>query len=310
MKKTLLVLSAAALALNLYAFDTELPLPVNGSIKDFTKTTYTITEKFGDYYRSPSSKFIHVFDAAGHEVENTELTNKDLIVDRLTYEYDKSGRLTTTVCYDGENSLSWKLVATYDANGNKTEESEFNASDVLTSKTIWKYNGKQSEEAYYDADGKLLGKSISKVDDQNRKSEICEYNADGSLDEKKTFAYNDAGKLSEIVTFNGAGIQSERIVFRFDANYAITEVQTYNVANKLVKRVIFKYDSNNNVVRTTTYNVADKFGTTVNELIDIKDFSYNYGTGTGKSIVEAAAKTAAPVVNAAANAAASSSDAK
>ena len=237
MKKLLLSATVAAIALNLYAFDSSTAIKPNGAVKDYTKTDYTITEKFGDYYRSPKSKYVHVFDSLGRQTETSEYTNKDVLVDRLVYSYDAAGNLISTIAYDADGKISWKSQATYDDKGNKTEESEFNASDMLVNKSIWKIvAGKQSEEAYYNADGALLGKTIVKFDDQGRDAEVATYSADGLLDQKRTYTYNDAGKLSEVAYLNSDGIITKKIVYRFDEKYAITETQTYNSANKLAER--------------------------------------------------------------------------
>lgn len=294
MKKTLLVLAAAALTYSLYAFDTSAHIKPAGAVKDYTRTAYTITEKFGDYYRSPKAKFVHVFDSNELETETSELTPKDSLVDRLVFSYDAQGNLAATTGYDSDGKVSWKSVISYDAKGNKTEESEYNASDMLVNKSIWKITaGKQSEEAYYNADGALLGKTITKFDDQGRDSEICSYNADGSLEQRRAYTYNDAGKLSEIAYSGSNGSTAQRVVFRFDEKYAITEEQTYNSSNKLVQRIIYKYDENGNVARTTTYTVSEKFGGTVNELIDINEYAYNYGEANAQPAVESAAVSSA-----------------
>lgn len=276
MKKILFAsFAVAALAVNLYAFDSEASLQPVGGARQYTKTEYTITEKFGDYYRSPRAKFVHVFDASGKETEASELTNKDAPVDHVSYSYDARGRLAEQVCTDADGKIQWKITYAYDAAGNKTEESEFNASDTLVNKTIWKIDGKQVDESYYNADGALLSKIITKSDDSGRTSEVATYNADGNLQEKAAYSYNDAGKLSEITYTDFLGNVSHKTVFRFDASYQITEEQTYNAENKLSVRIIYKYDTNGNIIKKTSYNVAEKFGTTVNELTGISEFSYN-----------------------------------
>ncbi len=277
MKKTLFILTAAILSVQAFAFETDASVKPAGSAKEYTKTVYQITEKFGDYYRSPRAKFVHIFDATGREIEASELTSKDSLVDRIVYKYDGKN-LIETVCTDADGKVAWKITRTYDANGNKVDESEFNASDTLVNKTIWKINGKQIEESYYNADGSLLSKIITKNDDQNRVAEVAQYLASGTLEEKSVYNYNDAGRLSEVAYSNGNGIQTKKVVYRFDASYQITEEQTYNNENKLVVRVIYKYDGNGNIIKTTTYNVAEKFGTTVNELAGISE--YEYGTNT------------------------------
>ena len=272
MKKILFVFAAAALTAQVFAFDASASFVPNGS-NEYTKTEYQITEKFGDYYRSPRAKYVHVFDSNGREVESSELTSKDVLVDHITYKYE-GNNLVETICTDADGKISWKMTTSYDAAGNKVEESEFNSSNNLSNRTIWRINGKQVDESYYNADGALLSKIITKYDDQNRVAEVAQYHASGFLEEKSLYAYNDAGKLSEISYFNGAGNQSKKVVYRFDASYQITEEQTYNAVNKLIVRVIYKYDGNGNIIKTTTYNVAEKFGTTVNELAGIAEYTY------------------------------------
>ncbi|WP_407424973.1 hypothetical protein [Treponema sp.] len=274
MKKTLFILALTVAAAQIFAFDPSASLKPVGTVGGYTKIEYQITEKFGDYYRSPKAKYVHVFDANGVETESSELTGKDAVVDKITYKYEGKN-LVETLCTDADGKISWKIAATYDANGNKIDESEYNASENLVNRTIWKINGKQAEESYYNSEGALLSKIITKYDDQNRVSEVAQYNSDGKLEEAAVYNYNDAGKLSEITYTNGDNIQTRKVVFRFDASYQITEEQTYNRENKLIARIIYRYDANGNIVKTTKYNVAEKFGTTVNELAGIAEYSYN-----------------------------------
>lgn len=285
MKKTLFIFAAAALSAQTFAFDSSVSIKPNDT-NEYTKTEYQITEKFGDYYRSPRAKFVHVFDANGREIQSAELTSKDSVVDNISYRYE-GDNLVETICTDGDGKISWKITATYDSNGNKIDESEFNASNNLVNRTIWKINGSQTDESYYNADGTLLSKIITKFDDMGRVAEMSQYHAAGFLEEKSVYSYNDAGKLSEISFYNGANILSKKVVYRFDASYQITEEQTYNAVNRLIVRVIYKYDGSGNIIKTTTYNVAEKFGTTVNELAGISE--YAYGTNNAPSVRTAAA---------------------
>jgi antitoxin component YwqK of YwqJK toxin-antitoxin module len=277
MKRIILTFTLAALSFSTFAYDASAFITPTGAVKEYTKTTYSITEKFGDYYRSPSAVYTHTFNASGLESETSEFTNKNALVDRLVYEYDAARRRISQTCYDTDGKISWKVVTTYDATGNKTDESEYNASNAITSKSIYKYTGdKQVEEAYYNADGALLWKSVTKFDDLKRTAEIDQYYAEGNLDGKRIYVYNDAGKLSEIDYIDADGTTSKKTVYRFDANSVVTEEQTYNGANKLTNRIIYKYDATGNLIKTTTYSVADKFGSTVNELAAISEYSYKF----------------------------------
>ena len=244
MKKTLFILALSAVAAQIFAFDPSASLKPAVAVGGYTKIEYQITEKFGDYYRSPKAKYVHVFDANGLETETSELTSKDAVVDKISYKYEGKN-LVETLCTDADGKISWKI------------------------------NGKQVDESYYNSEGALLSKIITKYDDQERISEVAQYQADGKLEEAAVYTYNDAGKLSEISYTNGDNIQTRKVVFRFDASYQITEEQTYNRENKLIVRIIYRYDANGNIVKTTKYNVAEKFGTTVNELAGIAEYSYN-----------------------------------
>ena len=284
MKKIIFAVAAAVMTTSLYAFDEVLELKTVGSVTEYTKTDYTITEKFGDYYRSPRAKYVHVFDSTGKQVESDEFTSKDTLVDKLLYNYDTAGKLASTVCTDNDGKIQWKSIYTYDENGNKIDESQYNANDELVNRSIFKYvDGKQIEESFYNSDGALLGKFITKLDDKGRKAELAQYNEEGMLEIKQTYSYNDAGKLSEIAYSDMFGRTLKKTVYRFDASYSVTEEQTYNAHNKLAIRIIFKYDTYGNVTKATTYNVAEKFGTTVNELAGIVEYTYKYGTGAAKA---------------------------
>ena len=102
---------------------------------------------------------------------------------------------------------------------------------------------------------------------------------------------NDAGKLSEISYSTATEPQTKKVVFRFDATYQITEEQTYNSENKLTVRVIYKYDATGNIIKTTTYNVAEKFGTTVNELAGISEYTYGSAPKTSGSTISTTPRT-------------------
>ena len=65
MKKILATIISVGLTCSVFAFDPSMNLKPMGSVKEYTKMDYTITEKFGDYYRSPKSKYVHIYDGKG-----------------------------------------------------------------------------------------------------------------------------------------------------------------------------------------------------------------------------------------------------
>ena len=68
----------------------------------------------------------------------------------------------------------------------------------------------------------------------------------------------------------------KRELFRYDEKNTLTEIATYSASKVLTMRQFYKYDSRGNVAKITTYSIAKKFGTTVNELVGISDFTYQY----------------------------------
>lgn len=311
MKKILLTAAVAVIASSLYAFDKDSSLNIVGTVGEYTKTEYSISQKFGDFYRVMKAKYVHSFTAGGKEAESIELTSRDSVVDKISLSYNASGNIASKVCTDAEGKVQWEVTYAYDGAGNKIDESEFNAGGVLTIRSIIKNTPKQSDESFYNTDGVLCGKTITKFDDSGKISEIFQYNAEGTLDVKQAYTYNETGKLSEVQYTDCDENQIKRVVYRFDAGSAVTEKQTYNAVNKLAIREIYKYDSTGNVSKITTYAVAEKFGTTVNELIAISEYSYKYGAGNARlNTVSDVVRTTGTAVDTAAESVSASIDAK
>ena len=63
-------LAAAVMCVSAFAFDVTEYLPLKGTVKNYTRTDYGITSKFGEYFRTPEMKIVRVFDRAGREIES------------------------------------------------------------------------------------------------------------------------------------------------------------------------------------------------------------------------------------------------
>lgn len=248
---------------------------VNGSVKSYTQTTYLITQKFGDYYRTPDTSYVHTIGSNGLETDVSQVNAAGTIISRITYAYDDAGNKISQTCTDGAGTIEWKQTFTYE-NGLLKEESEFKKDDTLSSKSIFKYSAdnKQTDESYYNGEGALIWKSISKFDDNNRKLETLQYTADGQLDQRQVFTYNDAGNLVQIDTFNNVDEQTEKVIYRYGDNNLVGETASTNIANGTQTREFYKYDDAGNLTKVTTYSVSTKFGSTMNELVDMSEYTY------------------------------------
>lgn len=277
MKKILSALFVASIGASLFAYDIAADAQVKGAAKSITRTDFSIVSKFGEYFRTPSSKFVYTLDAAGKTTESTELTARDTVVNKVKNGFDASGNLTEQFGFDADGAQLWKSTTAY-KNGNKADVSEFGKDGSLKTKTVFGYtDGKLTEETLYNADGALVEKTIIKYDEKNRVSVQDVYFEDGTLCQESQISYTDDGKKDTVTYYDGKGRLSSKCVFRYAANGILSEVTTYGADNQTTSRQLVKYDSVGNITRITTYTVSRKFGTTVNEMTDMSEFTYSYG---------------------------------
>ena len=157
MKKTILFTAAALIASSLFAFDSELLEP-RGNVKNYTKTEYSVSSKFGEYFRTVASKHEHTF-SDGLRKETTSYTSKDELTDRITYEYNGDRTVASTLFFDASGKLTKKIAYEY-ADGKIKSETEFNGDNILTAKNIYRYETGRRTESLYNSDGKLINRSI------------------------------------------------------------------------------------------------------------------------------------------------------
>lgn len=274
MKKLLSFVLAAALSTSLFALDVLSYAPVTGNVKNFTQTNFAISSKFGNYFRTPSSKIVRTLNALGKEVELVELSPKDTVIEKITSSYDPLGNLTEQSCYNSKQELIWKSVTTYNGK-QKIDCSEYGNDGLLKGKIIYTYqNGNLVDETGYDSEGALIWKIVTKYDEANRVSDVCEYCADGSLDRETTYNYAKNGKLESYVTFDVYKGTKEQIVFKYAQDGSVSQITTYDATDEIVYRVIIKYDSIGNLAKVSEYEIAQKFGTTVNDLVSVTEYTY------------------------------------
>ena len=96
------------------------------------------------------------------------------------------------------------------------------------------------------------------------------------MNAQKKFTYNENGDIDTVDIYDSFSGKTTQEFFRYASNNTISEITTYYSDKKVIKRVILKYDDKNNITKVSEYNVAQKFGTTVNELTAMSDYSYEY----------------------------------
>lgn len=275
MKKIICAVCATVLAFSAFAYDVTANYQIKGNAKSVVRTDYSIASKFGEYYRTPSTKFVYSYDENGKLLESSETTARDALVNKVENKYNEEGLLIEQIGFDSESIITWKAVFGY-KNGLKNDVSEYGSDGNLKTKVIYGYNGtKVSEENCYNSEGTLVGKLVYKYEGDRLVAED-EYFADGTLDTEKQYSYTETGSKDSITTFNGNGEMIQKEIFRYNAENVLSEITTYGADNKVACRTILKFDAKGNVTKVTTYTVSKKFGTTVNEMSAMTEVAYEY----------------------------------
>ena len=276
MKKIILAAFVSIMGLSLFAYDISAGVSLKGSPKMVTRTDFSIASKFGEYFRTPSSKYVYKYTSDGKLVESAEMTARDVLLNKVSNSYDGSGNLIEQICVDADGAQIWKNVIVY-KDGLKVDSSEFSKSGSLKSKTVYEYKDKALvDETYYNADGALVWKIVYKYNDKKQLEVEDEYFQDGSLAEERHYSYMDNGNIQSITYMDSTGSITSKDVFRYDTNGLLSEVTTYGPDNRTCVRTFAKFDNKGNLSKITVYNISRKFGTTVNELTDQAEFTYIY----------------------------------
>ncbi len=276
MKKILSLVLAAGFSFSLFAANIFTYAPLTGSVKSYTQTEFSIASKFGNYFRTPSTKYNHVFDENGNEVELNEMTPRDAVINKLSSVYDEDGNLAEQTFINSDGDLIWKTKLSY-KDGLKVDLSEYDAKDILKDRTIYTYDKDLLiDETSYDGEGALVWKTIYKYNSNGKLETISDYQADGNLSSEAIYAYNETGLLDSITYFDSFHGTQTQDVFRYGTNNVLNEITTYDSTKKVIKRVLIKYDTTGNVNKVSVYNIAEKFGTTVNELVEMSEYVYEY----------------------------------
>ena len=276
MKKLLAFVFAAGLSISLFAADYFKYAPITGNVKSYTETTFSIATRFGTLYRTPSSKIMHVFDSNGKETSSSELTPKDAVINTIAAKYDTAGNLVEQLCTSTDGEVVWKATYTYKS-GLKVDSSEYDRKGTLRARTIYTYeNNLLVDESSYDGEGALIWKTIYKYDDAGRTLSVNEYNPNGSLSERITYNYTESGAIDSVAQYDAFAGKESSLVFRYGTNGILNEITTYDSNKQVTKRTLLKYDAKGNINKVSEYDVAEKFGTTVNELIAMSEYSFEY----------------------------------
>ena len=275
MKKIALMAVTVLMAGSLFAFDNDL-LEFKGKPESYTKTEYSVTSRFGEYFRTVAIKHVHTF-ANGLRMETVSYSPKDEVLDSVSYEYTAGRKISAEICKDAEGKVTRKLVYEYSTDGKIKSESAYNAEDVLTGKNIYKHEANKTIESLYNAEGKLVSRT-NHILENGKEVEVAYYFGDGTLSHAEKYTYNDKGDVALIENIDSEGKKAGKTIYRYDDKGAIAEIQIYASDTDLIERDIYKTDAKGNPTKISIYSIAEKFGSIANELISITDYTYGAST--------------------------------
>ena len=90
------------------------------------------------------------------------------------------------------------------------------------------------------------------------------------------YSYTETGAIDTIAKTDAYAGKETQLVFRYGSNGVLNEITTYDSSKQVLKRTLLKYDEKGNVNKVSEYDVAEKFGTTVNELTAMSEYTFDY----------------------------------
>ncbi|MFZ2654631.1 MAG: hypothetical protein WAX69_06905 [Victivallales bacterium] len=126
---------------------------------------------------------------------------------------------------------------------------------VITGKTITAYNaeGNQTEATTYDANGKFLVKFILKYDAKGNNIEWVSNSAEGTYNCKITYTYDDNGNMIDSTSYWGAD-QTLKSIYKHDPKGNLIERSNYGNTGSLLSKTVSKYDNFSREAETEEYD--------------------------------------------------------
>lgn len=195
---------------------------------------------------------------------------------------DSAGKLRRRSSYDGEGSLLWYHTFTYNAQGQMTSVTSFDASDAQTGhvdrafddagrrlvdyyylsdggavgKIVFEYdaNGHVSRETHYRLNGEASSVLLHTYDAQGNRVRTEYYNSDGEMTYYETMTYDAQGNEIRNDQFNPDGTCWGYTTMTYNEQGRRTEYCSYDSEGQLSWREVSLYDDNGSYIGYETYD--------------------------------------------------------
>jgi hypothetical protein len=196
------------------------------------------------------------------QIGNETIESPRVVVSTVTY--DEYGNTTERVVNHPDGTLHWKVIwigrSMHDSHGRETERVSCNASDEVTSRTVFIYDssGNQTKVITYNASQEITSYSTFEYDGKGQKIRADHFNADGSTRASDVFTYDSHGYPSEVT--HSEGILQHRDSYKYDDRGNETEWAVFDKDGKRIIKVALEYrdDSRGNPTKFLRYDSNDK----------------------------------------------------
>ncbi len=176
--------------------------------------------------------------------------------------YDPEGNEIETAYYDGDGRPPYAVtVHTYDAQGKRTEVTQYTYDGSLFFKYVYTYNPQgqltESRDVFYN--NSLLNSFIKSVYTYDARGNLIEqiiYDRDSldKIEARITYTYNPHGKLSETTTYSNS---SHNVIYRATYTYGshgkLSKATHYDAARDPILKSVETYDARGNMSKKVTY---------------------------------------------------------
>ena len=190
--------------------------------------------------------------------------------------FDKLGKISSIVHYDGEGNLQRKNIYYYNNDGFLVELSSYGPDGMLAWKNIFDYDkqNKITHEASYDTDGSLVWEDKYKYDKNDYLLEkISNLVKDENEYVSQTFRYDSQNQLVKETSYYPDGKRSSDFIYTYNFAGKLVEEKFYDYYKKLTLKDQYKYDRNENLKE---WVLIDKDGNLVNNYEGIAKKTYQY----------------------------------
>jgi len=195
---------------------------------------------------------------------------------QIKTNFDKLGKVSSIVHYDGEGNLQRKDIYYYNNDGFLVELSSYSPDGLLVWKNIFAYDdhNKITREASYDPDGSLAWEDKYKYDKNDHLLEKVSYLVEEENEYiSRTFRYNSQNQLAKETSYYPDGKRSSDFIYTYAFDGKLVEEKFYDYYKKLTLKDQYKYDRKDNIKE---WIVIDKDEKLVNNYEGIAKKTYQY----------------------------------